>query len=224
MKETALQDDKYRANDHYEMTLRSLMQSADITSYRALATAAGVSRWQVQQLRLGKVKQMRVGALAQLAEALKVPLSKLLSEFGLDTVAPEKLSDGEVVALRQEYQRLQGQMAQQQQQARSQFQTEALQTIETWLRLWPTIAKRAEDKGSELPAAKVLAFVRPVEEMVADWGVVAIAPVDAQIPYDPQLHQLKKGTAEPGEVVRVTHCGRLHHGKLLQRAEVQPID
>ena len=205
------------------------MQSADISNYRALATKARVSRWQVQQLRLGKVRQMRTGALAQLAEALKVPLSRLLdefglSEFGLDAATSEPSSAAEVVALRQEYQRLQEQMAQQQAAARLQFQTEALQTIETWLRLWPTIAKRAEDKGAALPAAKVLAFVRPVEEMVADWGVVAIASVDAQIPYDPQLHQLKKGTAEPGETVRVTHCGRLHHGKLLHRAEVQPVD
>lgn len=221
MKETELGE---RNRD--DAALRSLMQSANILSYRALATEAGVSRWQVQQLRLGKASQMRVEAIARLAKALKVSLAQLLSEFGqLDLEPPPAISSAaEVSALRQEYQRLQGQMAQQMESARSQFQAEALQTIETWLRLWPTIAKRAEDKGEELPAVKVLAFVRPVEQMVADWGVEAIAPIDAQIPYDPHMHQLKKGTAEPGEIVRVTHCGRLHHGKLLYRAEVQPIN
>ena len=60
----------------------------------------------------------------------------------------------QIDALRQEYRRLQQQAATQLEAARSQFQTEALRTLESWLVQWPTIAKRAQARGAELPAAE----------------------------------------------------------------------
>ena len=214
--------------------LRSLMQAAGIPSYRALAERAGVSRWQVRQLRAGQAKNMRVAVLVQLAEALKVPLSVLLSKFGVvetgqvhpglegGAASPEIQENQGLEALRQEYRRLQGQMEAQAEQVRSQLHHEALQTLESWLVQWPTIAARAEGRA-DLPAAKILPFVRPVEQLMTQWGVEAIAPVDAQVPYDPQNHQLVGGTANPGETVQVTHSGRKYRGNLLHRAKVKPI-
>ncbi|MGB3293828.1 MAG: helix-turn-helix transcriptional regulator, partial [Phormidesmis sp.] len=83
--------------------LRSLMQSAGIASYRALAAQAEVSRWQVQQLRAGKVAQMRVAILTQLAAALKISLGTLLNKFGLAD-ASTKAADqqSQLSALQQE--------------------------------------------------------------------------------------------------------------------------
>jgi DNA-binding Xre family transcriptional regulator len=216
----------------YSAMLRSHMQRVNIASYRALAAQAQVSRWQVQQLRVGNVKQMRLAVIIQLADVLKLSVGELLSELGWEEFAAKPLekpldsseqpSSAELAALRQAYQQLQTQVAQQVAQVRSQVQTEALQTLETWLVQWPTIAKRAPEK-LELSAAKILPFVRPVEQLMVEWGVEAIAPVDAEVPYDPQLHQLDQGAAQVGDPVRVTHSGSQYQGKLLHRAKVKPL-
>lgn len=203
-------------------SVKALMQRVNIPSYRALAIRAGVSRWQVKQLRSGNISQMRLAVLTQLAAALEVSLSTLLSKFDreIDLAQPESSAQSQQLAdLQREYQRLQSQMAQQVELARSQTQTDALQTLETWLVQWPTIAKRAQER--ELPAAKLLPFIRPVEQLMTEWEVEAIAPVDATVPYDPQQHQLIGGIAEPGARVRVTHSGHRHRGKLLHRAKVK---
>ena len=207
--------------DDHASVLRSLMQRANIPSYRALAAQAQVSRWQVQQLRTGNVEKMRVALVAQLADALDISISELLNKFSSGLNLSE--SSSQLARLQQEYQRLQQAVAQQQKMAQQQLQTEALQTLESWLVQWPTIAKRAQEKGEALPAVKILPFVRPVEQLMAEWGVEAIAPIDAQVPYDPQFHQLKDGTANPGDLVRVANSGYCHQERLLHRAIVKPI-
>ncbi len=201
--------------------LLSLMQSAGISSYRALAAQSGVSRWQVQQLRAGKIAQMRVAILVRLSAALQIPLESLLSKFGLadDHVAKTTGQDPQLASLQQEYERLRSHLTQQAEAVRQQVQTDALQTLESWLVQWPTIAKRATEK--DLPATTVVPHIRPVEQLMAEWEVEAIAPIDAEVPYDPQQHLLVGGSAEPGEPVRVTHSGQRHRGKLLHRAKVK---
>ena len=51
----------------------------------------------------------------------------------------------------------------------------------------------------------------------------AIAPVGAEVAYDPQLHQPLEGTAQPGEKVKVRYTGYRQGDKLLYRAKVSPI-
>lgn len=151
-----------------------------------------------------------------ISESDKIEQEKELIATSTETAAETKV-------LIAEYERLKQQAAQQLAAARSQFQLDALHTLETWLVQWPTIAKRATERGADLPAEKILPFVRPVEALVAQWEVDAIAPVDSQIPYDPQCHQLIGVTANPGEQVIVTHSGATHRGKLLHRAKVKKI-
>jgi molecular chaperone GrpE (heat shock protein) len=62
-----------------------------------------------------------------------------------------------------------------------------------------------------------------VEQLLQEWGVEAIASVGSQIPYDPHLHQLMEGTAQPGETVRVRYIGYRQAKKLLYRAKVSPV-
>lgn len=188
------------ANQSANQVLRALMNAAGIASYRALAKQSGVSRWQVQQLRSGNIDRMRVATLSQIAKALNVSLEDLLQSF-LDPAGLRLRS-----ALGDE-----------------QVQRHALQTIETWLTQWATIAKRAQERGDALPAAKILPFVRPVEQLMTEWEVMPFATIDEQVPYDPQHHQLTKGIASPGDMVQVTHVGHTHHGKLLHRAKVKPV-
>ncbi len=210
------------------------MQQANISSYRALALQAGVSRWQVQQLRIGNVGQMRLAALSQLAIALNLSLSALIAEFDPTGDRPQpspqpapQLSKHspltQLADLQQEYQRLQQQQATQMAAVRSQVQIDALQTLESWLMQWPTIAHRAQ-MNPDLSAVKILPFIRPIHQLMAEWGVELIASIDAQVAYDPQIHQITQGTANPGELVCVTHSGYQYQGKLLHRAKVKPLD
>ena len=228
---------------NFSSQLKELMQQADIASYRALAEFAGVSRWQVQQLRQGRVDMMRVSVLLRFAEVLQVSLTDLLERFGVKTEAEnkdaiaqpardseqinseqinsEQINSEQVTALKREYQRLQQSAAEKLSMARSQFQADSLRTLESWLVQWPLIKKRAKERGAALPAEKVLPFIKPVETLMAEWGVDAIAPVDAQVPYDPQYHQLTGTAANAGELVTVTHSGATHNGKILHRAKVK---
>lgn len=192
--------------------LQALMQAAQVQSYRALAIKAGVSRWQIQQLRTGNGHKMRLSTLTQLAEALKIPSIDFLQAFQL-------VPQTQVASNAGDRQSTDGQDSDFQTVA---LQTAALQTLETWLIQWPTIAKRAREKGDALPAAKVLPFIRPIESLMREWDVQPIAAIDSQIPYDPQYHQLTQGFVQPGEMVRVTHAGQLHRGRLLHRAKVKP--
>ena len=215
----------------YDVRLRTMMTAAGLSSYRALAAKSGVSVWQIGQLRAGKGAGMRLEMLSELAAALQVSLTALLSTFELlppglkesQAAADRKSVDRALADLRREYARLKGQMEETEAVGRSHLKTEALQALESWLVQWPTIAKRAENNES-LAAVKVLPFVRPVEKLMEEWGVRAIALVDAEVEYNPQLHQLVGGVANAGDRVRVTHSGSLYEGNLLHRAKVKRID
>lgn len=209
-------------NEHSQR-LRELMGLVGIASYRMLALKAGISLWQIEQLRAGKGEQMRLAVLSRLAVALEISLSSLLQVFGLSPVEDcdsEESAKRQLATVKQEYERLKEEVDKREALGRSQTKSEALQILESWLVQWPTIAKRAAE-NEELKAVKVLPFVRPVETLIEHWGIAAIAPVDAEVDYDPQLHQLIGGTAQKGEKVRVTHSGCLEEGKLLHRAKVK---
>ena len=127
-----------------------------------------------------------------------------------------------VQALQAECQRLRSQLLQQQQQLQQDFQQASLQALESWLLQWPTAAYAAQN-NPQLPAVKLLPLVKPVEQLIAQWGIVAIAPIAAEIPYDPTCHQLIEGTAQPGAPVKVRYAGYSQGEKLLYRAKVSPL-
>ncbi|MEM7062676.1 MAG: helix-turn-helix domain-containing protein [Cyanobacteria bacterium P01_B01_bin.77] len=215
-------------------TLQRLMERAKIPSQRALAAKANVSRWQVRQLHQGHLDTMRVAVLKQLAAALDCSLVELLEAFNQLSTAPsddgtvESVSENvpenvEVALLRQEYTRLQQRLEQQAQELRHQFQTEALEVIESWLTYWPTAAKAAIDLDG-FDAKKLLPLVKPVERLVAYWGVTTIGSVGEELCYEPQHHQLARGIANPGDPVRISHVGYRHGDNLLQRTKVVPIN
>lgn len=205
-------------------SLQRMMQQANISSQRALADKANVSRWQVQQLRQGNIHKMRLSVLKKLATALDCSLFDLLQMFdSRQSKFPANITETNTaeVALRQEYARLEKRLEQQHQALLSQFQTDALQILESWLTYWPTAA-RAAMEHNDFDAKKLLPLVKPVERLIASWGVTVIGTVGEQLAYDPQQHQLAKGTANPGDWVRVSHVGYRHKENLLQRAKVVP--
>jgi molecular chaperone GrpE (heat shock protein) len=173
-------------------------------------------------LRQGQVLQLRGETLLKLAQALQVSVNELLATFSSVSLPAVSQSEGEEAALRQEYQRLQQQLEQQRDTLRQEFQQSSLQLLESWLVQWPTAAYAAQ-QNQQLPAVRLLPLVRPVEQLLQEWGVDAIASVGSEIPYDPHLHQLMEGTAQPGELVRVRYTGYRQADKLLYRAKVSPV-
>ncbi|CAD5922443.1 Helix-turn-helix domain protein [Planktothrix tepida] len=211
MSESALPD--------YSPQLQELMQRAGVSSIEELSQIAGVSPLQIIRLRRGLALQTPVSILLKISQGLKISLSELLAVFAPGSVPSETPIRGD---LESEYQRLQTQMEQQRSALLEEWKRESLHVLESWLLQWPTVVYRVQE-NLQLPAVKLLPFVRPVEQLMRQWGVDAIAPVGTQVPYDPHLHQLLEGTAQPGEQVIVRYTGYREGNKLLYRAKVSPV-
>lgn len=207
--------------------LQQLMQQVGIEDLDQLSSISGVSLWQLMRLQHGLIEKMQLETLLKISKALQVSLSKLVETFTNDSrlsgnQKPEEES-ATLTSLKQEYQRLQQQMDQQRESLRENFQQASLQTLESWLIQWPTAAA-AVHKNPQLPAERLLPLVKPVEHLLEQWGIEAIASVGEQVSYDPQWHELNKGNAEPGDTVQVRYVGYKQGDKLLYRAKVSPIE
>ncbi|MBD2305863.1 helix-turn-helix domain-containing protein [Chroococcidiopsis sp. FACHB-1243] len=202
-----------------------MMQRVGVSSYKALSQQAGVSEKQIRKLRRGEIEQMRVDVLLKLSQALEVSFWELIATYS--AIAPNvKVAPNEnlppIAELKREYDRLQAELAKQKQELRKEFQLASLQAIESWLLQWPTAAQKAKE-NPELAAVKLLPLVKPIEQLLQQWDVEAIAPVGAEVEYDPQLHQLLSGSAQPRETVVVRYTGYRQGDKLLYRAKVSPM-
>jgi transcriptional regulator with XRE-family HTH domain len=209
----------------YTEALQQLMAEAGIPSFRALARAAELSVGAISQVRRGQIARLRLESILRLSQALNTPAEDLIRQFVPDraTAPAGSSADGDqVAALQAEYNRLQGQLAEQKQVLQAAFQAEALSTIEAWLLQWPTAAYAAQ-QNAQVPAVRLVPLLQPVERLLVAWGVRAIAPVAAEVPYDPTQHQLMEGTAQPGDLVRIRYTGYWHGEKLLYRAKVSPV-
>ena len=206
---------------NYTELLHQLMDKVSIYSFNQLSQITGISRRQIDRLRRGEVSQMRVETLSKLSEGLQLSPSQLLHKFSAESISNIS-SEDEKSALKQEYQRLQQQLDIQRETLKQEFQQASLQIIESWLVQWPTAAYSARQNDT-LPAVRLLPLIQPVEQLMAEWGVIAIASVGEEVPYNPQLHQLMSGTAQDGDMVKVRYTGYRHGDKLLYRAKVSPI-
>ncbi|MDZ8050097.1 MAG: nucleotide exchange factor GrpE [Aulosira sp. ZfuVER01] len=228
-------------NNDFTHLLQDLMQQVGILSFRALSRAAGVSERQILRLRQGKVEQMRVDLLLKLSQVLQIKLDELVIIFSgmsperkLKTVKLEKEQHSvlkmteqellrQIADLQAEYERSQLALEQQREVLQQEFQQMSLQLLESLLLQWPTAAQKAQE-NPQLAAIKIVPLVqKPLEKLLQGWGVEAIAPVGAEIPYDPQWHQLMEGNLQPGNIVKVRYAGYRQGEKLLYRAKVSPI-
>jgi molecular chaperone GrpE (heat shock protein) len=222
---------------NYTEQLRALMQPVGLTSFRGLSQAAGISERQIDRLRRGQIDQIRVEVLLKLSHTLHISVDQLLSIFSDSTaIQTEVIQPSEPASnshqnsdanqmqqLQQEYQRLQTQLNQQRDILQQEFQQASLQLLESWLLFFP-VAAHAAQQNPELPATKLLPLIRPIEQLLKTWGVEMLAPVGAELPYDPQYHQLLEGTANPGDLVKVRNPGYRQGEKLLHRAKVSLVN
>ncbi len=203
---------------NYTSQLHDLMRSRGVSTFRELSQKAGISENQIRRLRQGQIGQMRLEPLQKLSQALQVSMTDLLTTF----LAPKEAPTSSTASLQHEYQRLQSQLVQQRADLWQEFQQTSLQTLEPWLLQWSAAAYAAQ-QNPQLSAAKLLPLMRPIEQLLQQWGIAAIGVVGSEIPYDPHRHQLMSGTAEPGAFVRVRYAGYQQHDRLLHRVKVSPI-
>lgn len=194
----------------YTPQIRELMRSHNLKTFRELRDRTGISEKQLLKLRRGELQQLRLETLTQFAAGLGISLADLLAIFDL------------MPAIQKEYDRLQIQLSEQRETVLQEFQQSSLQTLEPWLIQWSAAAYAAQ-QNPQAPAVKLLPLVRPIEQLLQQWGIEPTTIVGAEIPYDPQQHQLMGGTAEPGDLVRVRYAGYRHYDRLLHRAKVSPV-
>jgi len=194
----------------YTPQIRELMRSHNLKSFRELCDRTGISEKQLLKLRRGELQQLRLGTLTQFAARLGLSLADLLAMFD------------QIPAIQKEYDRLQTQLSEQRETLLQEFQQSSLQTLEPWLIQWSAAAYAAQ-QNPQAPAVKLLPLVRPIEQLLQQWGIEQTAIVGSEIPYDPQQHQLMGGTAEPGDQVRVRYAGYRQYDRLLYRAKVSPV-
>ena len=92
---------------HRTDRLRALMAQAGISSFRELSRRAGVSQWQVRQVRTGALSNLRWGVLCQLSQALNLSPSQFVAVLEREpnpAAAQPSHSDEERESLKQEYQ------------------------------------------------------------------------------------------------------------------------
>jgi DNA-binding Xre family transcriptional regulator/molecular chaperone GrpE (heat shock protein) len=219
------------ANSDYTEKLQNLMQRVNISSFKALSRHAGVTERQILRLRQGKLEPMRVEVLLKLSQVLQISLSELVETFSpipspqsqiLNPQSPAP-NPQEITDLKIEYERSLLQLQQQREVLQQEFQQSSLQLLESLLLQWPTAAQKAQE-NPQLAAAKIVPLVqKPLEKLLQAWGIEAIAPIGSEVPYNPQMHQLIEGTAQPGDPVTVRYIGYIQGEKLLYRAKVSPV-
>lgn len=208
--------------------LHNLMQQVGIADLNELSQVAKVARLQLIRIQQGLILNLSLGAIARIAKALNISIDSLLQTFveqrqvSSDRARTSSQQSDALIACRQEYQKLQQEMTQLQQTLLVEFQQASLETIESWLLQWPTAAT-AVRQNPQLPASKLLSLVEPVEQLVKHWNVSTIATVGEELAYDPQNHQLMKGVAQAGELVKVRYVGYKQGDKLLYKAKVSPV-
>jgi transcriptional regulator with XRE-family HTH domain len=219
-------------------SLKDDMDAVGVASFKALALQSGVSRRQIEWLRRGQVSRLSVQSALKLATTLQLSLSELLHRFednlssSLESAtlsatlsAPlEDSAEGSqpMTVPFADYQRLEQALAHQKAQLLENFQSEALNILESLLIQWPTAAHAAQ-KNPTLPAIRLIPLLKPLEQLFQTWDVEAIATVSEIIPYEPTLHQWSGETAPPAvqSPVQVSHVGYRQRERLLYRAKVR---
>jgi transcriptional regulator with XRE-family HTH domain len=190
--------------------LRQLMQGVGISTYAELCQTTGVTEKVLRRLRRGAIGQMQIGTLQKIAQGLHLSAPELLAQFTDTAVTPN---------LQPEYDRLHTQLQTQRTELLQEFQQSTLQTLESWMLQWPTAAHAAQQNPTA-PAVKLLPLVRPVENLLTQWGIEPIGQVGATIAFDPQQHQVMGAMPNPGDPVRVRYVGYRQGDRLLHRVKV----
>ena len=220
------QNDQFNRNQSF---LNELMQKVSIASLEELSEVANVPELQIRRLLYGLIYKLSVENSLKLAQVLQIDLQKfitLFTEAENSDLPAENITEQSAQndrSWQQEYQKLKQEIAQQQENLQLQFQQDSLQVIESWLIQWPT-AIAAIANNPDLPAERLIPLVNPVKELIANWGLTTINSVGEETAFNPQLHELMTGSAEPGTMVKVRYVGYKKGNEILYKAKVSPLE
>ena len=200
--------------------LRLLMKQVGISSFQILSERTGISRRAIDTLRKRNAATLRYADLAKLAEVLQIEVTEVIAKFISDSNNPES-PISEIVALREEYQRLQQKLELQKFELRSQFERETIQQLESLILQLPSAGYAAQQNPNML-AKNILPLLRPIDALLQKWGITAIGAVGKEVNFDSQKHQLMEGSDEikEGDIAIVRYVGYMQGEKLLYRARV----
>lgn len=223
-------------HDHFDRNqgfLNELMQKVSINSLEELSKVADVPELQIRRLQYGLIYKLSVENSLKLSQVLQIDLQKFITLFAetANADASEEIISNQSAqddrqsdhSWQQEYRKLEQEIAKQQENLQIQFQQDSLQVIESWLIQWPT-AIAAIAKKPDLPAERLIPLVNPVKELVTNWGLTTINSVGEELEYNPQLHELMSGAAEPGTMVKVRYVGYKKGNEILYKAKVSPLE
>jgi DNA-binding Xre family transcriptional regulator len=196
--------------------LQALMQQVGISSLRELYRSTGTSAHTINKLRSGNLDTLRWESIVKISHTFQISIDEFTSIFGDRDLGSQFRS---IAILQQEYQQLQQQFQQQREMLQSEFQTQSLQTLESFLTYFPT-AKHAAMNNPDFPASKLFPLVASIDRLIQSWGVTVIGDVGSQVNYDPRWHQLIAGIASPEDLVTVRYVGYRQGDKLIFRAKV----
>ncbi|MCM1984709.1 helix-turn-helix domain-containing protein [Lyngbya confervoides] len=198
----------------FDVRLKQLMGAVNISSYRQLSRQSQVPRSQILRLRQGQLDRLPLGSLQRLSRTLNLSLGDLLQVF--QSPMDPDLPPYETLNLATEV----SQTAVSEEALRS-WQAQALNILESLLLQLPTAAYAARQNPAA-PAVRLLPLLKPIDQLLASWGVETIGQVGETCPYNPQDHQwLESGQPpDPGDGVRVRYVGYRQGSRLLHRAKV----
>jgi len=214
-------------NNYYQKNkqqLKKLMDIVGISNLKELSIIARVSERELYRLQYGLIGKMNLETLISISNALQISLSNLVNMLEpklMTGITDENLQT--IEKLKQEYKILLENQEKQKESLKKEFIEKSIKKLETWLLQWPTAAAAAR-KNNQLPAVRLLPLLKPIEELLKEWGITEYASVGEELAYDPQWHQLIEGTAKIGERVRVRYPGYLQGDKLRLRAQVSLIE
>ncbi len=189
--------------DHTQ-ELQQMMKLIGILSFKTLSDRSSVSLGSISKLRRGQADLMKYRELDNLGTCLGLSIDELITKFS--QIKPQKSE------------------SQGNSQAQLEFQQEVLIKLESMLLQFPTAAFAAINNPN-LPARNLLPLFRPLENLLKDWNIEAIAPVGSEVDFNPQLHLPMEGSesVNAGDQVLVRYTGYVRGEKLLYRARVSSV-
>jgi molecular chaperone GrpE (heat shock protein) len=125
----------------------------------------------------------------------------------------------EIIALRQECQRLREQLETQSQQLKTDFCHDTFAELQPLVTNYPTACAMAKIKP-DLPAKNLLSLFTSLENLLENWGYKTIGEPWQQVNYNSQLHQADSDEIVAGELVYIRFVGYRDGDNILYPAKV----
>ena len=130
--------------------------------------------------------------------------------------------DAQLVRLRQEYMAFEERMTHIESATRQGEHLAMFMRLQSILTQLPTIKAEISD-GADVSAKDVLELLRPLDNLLTDYGFEMIGQAEAECRYNPNHHRVvDQGThlIVPDDPVRVRYVGFTHNGDVICKAEV----